>query len=236
MRVVTVMRGLTLSGALAVGMVGAAAGQRSALREVREWGLVGASAAFAVPVGEFAEHVGAGGGLDGFVSLNLDRAGLLALRFDGSALAYGRATDVAYLASPYSYPVGVTTTSFILSLRAGPQITLGTGPLRLYEFSQAGFSYFATTTSFGGYDCGCGSFDDITEHDDINVAWEAGGGLLMRVGGDHSRVMLDVGARYLRNGRAQYLPARMVGDGTALPLEAQANLVALHVGVTVGLR
>jgi hypothetical protein len=50
------------------------------------------------------------------------------------------------------------------------------------------------------------------------------------------RVMLDLGARYLRNGRAQYLPAHFVGNGTTAPIETQANLVAIHVGVTVALR
>lgn len=236
MRAVTQMRGVTFVGALSIMIAGAAAAQRSALREVREWGLVGGSAAVAIPVGEFAKHVGAGGGFDAFASFNLDRAGLTALRVDGSILAYGRATDIAYVTSPYYYPVGVTTTSFIVSLRAGPQITFGTGPLRLYGFGQAGFSYFGTTTEFGDYDCGCSSFDGITEHGDFNWAWDAGGGLLIHVGGVHSRLLLDLGARYLRNGQAQYLPARMVSDGSALPLETEANLVALHIGVTVGLR
>lgn len=233
MRAATLIRGLTLTGALAVTFAGAAAAQRSMLREVHDWGLAGGSIALAVPVGEFAQHVGAGGGIDGFMSFNLDRAGLTALRVDGSILAYGRATDVAYFSSPYYYPVGVTTTSFIVSLRAGPQLTLGTGPVRLYGFGQGGFSYFATTTEFG--DCGCGSYGEFTEHDDINLAWEAGGGMLIQVGGRHGRLLLDLGARYLHNGQAHYLPAWMAGDG-ALPLETEANLVALHVGVTVGLR
>lgn len=234
MRAATLMRGLILAGSLSVTMAGAAAAQRSALREVRDWGLAGASLAVTVPVGEFAQHVGAGGGLDGFMSFNLDRAGLTALRVDGSILAYGHAHDIAYLSGWYSYPIGVTTTSFIASLRAGPQVTFGTGPVRLYGFGQAGFSYFATTTSFGDYDCGCGSFDEVTEHDDINLAWEAGGGLLIRLGGDRSRLLLDLGARFLHNGQAQYLPAWMVESGQ--PLQSEANLVALHIGVTVGLR
>jgi hypothetical protein len=235
MRAASLMRGMTWAVVLSISTAASATAQRWALREVREWGLAGASAAVALPVGEFAEHVGAGGGIAGFMTVNLDRAGAIALRIDGSALAYGRATDIAYLDGPYYFPVGVTTTSFIVGLRAGPQLTLGRGPVRLYGFGQAGFSYFATTTSFGDYDCGCGWYDDITEQDDINWAWEAGGGMLVNVGRT-GRVMLDLGARYLRNGRAQYLPASMVGDGVALPLETQANLVALHLGVTVGLR
>lgn len=236
MRAATLMRGLTVVSAFSIVIVSTAAAQRSALREVREWGLAGGSMAVAIPVGDFAQHVGAGGGIDLFTSFNLDRAGFSALRVDGSILAYGRTNDIAYVTSPYYYPIGVTTTSFIASLRAGPQITLGTGPLRLYGFGQGGFSYFGTTTEFGDYDCGCDSFDSVTEHGDFNWAWEVGGGLLIHIGGRHGRLLLDLGARYLNNGVAQYLPARMVNDGSALPLETEANLVAVHIGVTVGLR
>jgi hypothetical protein len=229
------MRGMTWAVVLSTTVASAATAQRWALREVYERGLAGLSGAVAVPVREFAAHVEAGGGLDGFVTVHLDRMGMVGLRVDGSLLAYGRAVDIVDLGGPYYYAVPATTTSFILSLRAGPQVTFGTGPVRLYGFGQGGFSYFVTTTTFGDYGCGCGWEDEITEHDDINLAWEAGGGLLVGLG--HSgRVMLDLGARYLRNGRAQYLPARMVGDAQALPLETQANLVALHVGVTFGLR
>jgi hypothetical protein len=227
--------GLVLGMAvLAVG-AGSAAAQRAALREVTTWGMAGASLALAVPVGEFDAHVGAGGGLDAFLAVHLDPAGITALRLDGSFLAYGRANDVAYLDGTfYSIPVGVTTTSYIVSFRGGPQLTLGTGPLRLYGFGQAGFSHFATTTSFGGYDCGCSSFADITEHDDLNFAMEAGGGLLVKLGRGRRGVLLDLGARYLRNGQARYLPASQVGS--VAPLQSQANLVMITMGISVPLR
>jgi len=236
MRAVTLLRGVATLGLLVGAVVNTAAAQRSALREVRDWGLTGASLALAVPVGEFAQHVGEGGGFDGFIAFNLDRFGMTALRLDASVLAYGRANDLAYLDGPYYLPVDITTTSFIVSLRAGPQLTFGQGPIKLYGFGQAGFSYFGTTTSFGSYNCGCSGFDEITEHDDLNLAWEAGGGFLVQLGRGRHRAMLDLGARYLRNGRAQYLPARFVGNGSTLPIESQANLVAIHLGVSFALR
>lgn len=237
MRAATLWRGLATLSAVAASVVVPASAQRSALREVHNWGLLGMSAAVSVPVGEFRDHVGEGGGLDMFMAFNLDRAGVTALRVDGSLLAYGRASDRAFLSGPYYYPVGVTTTSFIASLRGGPQVMVGQGPVKLYGFGQVGFSYFATTTSFGSYDCGCSSYyDDITEHGDMNFAWEAGGGFLVPLGHGRRPVMLDLGARYLANGRAQYLPARFVGNGTTMPIESEANLVALHLGVTFTLR
>jgi hypothetical protein len=206
-----------------------AGAQRWALREVHQWGTAGVSAALMIPVGEFAEHVSTGGGMTGFMAFNLDPAGFSALRIDGSFLAYGRAVDVSY--GTYYYSRGVVTTSFIAGLRAGPQITLGSGPMRLYGFGQAGFSYFATTTDFR--DCYCGGSDAVTEHDDITWGWESGGGMLLRLG-HGGRILIDLGARFQQNGRAQYLPAWLVADGA--PIESEANLVALHLGVTVGLR
>jgi hypothetical protein len=236
MRAVTALRGLAAGSLMLVAMVQGASAQRSALREVRDWGLAGASLAVAVPVGEFATHVGEGGGIDGFMTFNLDRFGMTALRIDGSLLAYGRSTEHGYIDGPYYYePVDLITTSWIVSLRAGPQITIGQGPIKMYGFGLAGFSVFTTSTQFSSYDCGCGSYDEVTEHDDLNLAWEAGGGLLVPLG-HRQRVMLDLGARYLRNGRAQYLPARFVGSGTTVPLESEANLVAIHFGVTFALR
>jgi len=235
MRAVTTLRGLAAGSLLIAAVVQGASAQRSALREVRDWGLAGTSLALAVPVGEFATHVGEGGGIDGFMSFNLDHLGMTALRIDGSLLAYGRATDRAYLDGPYYVPVDLITTSWIVSLRAGPQITFGQGPIKLYGFGLAGFSVFTTNTQFSSSNCGCGSYDEVTEHDDLNLAWEAGGGFLVPLG-HRQRIMLDMGARYLRNGRAQYLPARLVGDGTTVPLESEANLVALHFGVTFALR
>jgi hypothetical protein len=236
MRAATLWRGLAALSVVTAGVLRPAAAQRSALREVHNWGLAGGSLALAVPVGEFRDHVGEGGGFDMFMAFNLNRAGATAIRVDGSLLLYGSARDRAFLSGPYYFPIGVTTSSFIASLRAGPQLTFGQGPVKLYGFWQGGFSYFATTTSFGGYDCGCGGYDEITEHGDMNLAWEAGGGFLVPLGHGRHRVMLDLGARYLANGQAQYLPARFVGNGTTLPIESEANLVAIHLGVTFALR
>lgn len=220
------MRAVTLM--LSLLTITTAAHAQRGLRRVHQWGTAGASAAMSIPVGEFAEHVSAGGGMTGFLAINLDPAGFSALRIDGSLLATSRAVDFSY--GSYYYPA--TTTSYIVGLRAGPQITLGNGPMRLYGFGQAGFSYFVTSTDYGS--CYCGGSNAVTEHDDVTLSWESGGGMLVRLGGHGSRVLIDLGARYLYNGRAQYLPAWMVEDGQ--PIESEANLVALHLGITVGLR
>src|SRR6185503_2137341 len=120
MRAVTTLRGLAAGSLLIAAVVQGASAQRSALREVRDWGLAGTSLAMAVPVGEFATHVGEGGGVDAFVTFNMDRTGLTALRLDGSVLAYGRNTARVFIDAPYYVPVDAITTSWIVSFRAGP--------------------------------------------------------------------------------------------------------------------
>jgi opacity protein-like surface antigen len=212
-------------------------GQRSALREVRNRGSAGGGLMVAVPVGEFGNHISIAGGLDLFGALSLDRSGALSLRLDGSWLAYDHVRDAGYVSSPYySIPVDLNTTSYIASLRAGPQLTLGQGALRLYGFGLGGVSYFATETSAGG--CGCDSFGSITQYDDVTAAWEAGGGLQIKLGRGHTPVLLDLGARYLHNGRVTYLPARSLSGGATVlrPIESEANVMIYQLGVTVGLR
>lgn len=224
---------------LTISLTGPAAhAQRSALREVRTTGGAGGALLLGIPVGEFKEHVQVAGGLGGFLAVNLDRGGALAIRLDGSFLVYDNLRDIAYLNGGYvAYPIDLHTTSYIVSLRAGPQVSTGDGPVRLYGFGLGGLSYFATETSYGGTDCGCGSsFGSTTEWDDVNPAWEAGGGLQIALGRRHNRLLLDLGARYLHNGRTSYVPAQTLTSGTITPVVSQANLVVVHLGVSVGLR
>ena len=210
--------------------------QRSGLREVRSLGTAGAGLLIGIPRGEFQQHVTAAAGFDGFVNLNLDRSGATGMRLEGSILVYDHLHDVAYLdGGYYVYPIGLTTSSYIASLRAGPQLTFGQGPLRLYGFGMGGVSYFATSTSFDD-SCGCGSYGSTTEWDDVTLAWEAGGGLQLALGRGHNPVLLDLGARYLYNGRVTYVPAQTLASGTLSPVSSEANLVVLQLGISVGLR
>ena len=231
----------TVSISMLVVALGAtvAQAQRSALREVRDWGSAGGGLILAAPVGEFQDHVKLAGGLGGFVAFSLNRRGALALRLDGSFLAYDQVRELAQLTGPYlAVPIGVNTTSYFVSFRAGPQLTFGDGPVRLYGFGLGGLSYFATETSYDGFSCGCDPLGSVTNYGDVTAAWEAGGGLQIRLGRQHTPVRLDLGARYLHHGRARYLPARILaGVATIIrPIESEANLVLFQLGVTVGLR
>lgn len=216
----------------------AAYAQRSALREVGSLGTAGGGLLLGIPVGELRDHVDVAGGFGGFLAVNLDRTGAVGARVDGSFLVYDNLRDVAYLTGGYvAYPIDLNTTSYIVSLRAGPQLSVGGERVRLYGFGLGGISYFATETSYGGYDCGCSnSFGSTTQWDDVNFAWETGGGLQVALGRRRHPILLDLGARYLHNGRTSYVPAQTLTSGTITPVVSQANLVIVQFGVSVGLR
>jgi len=181
---------------------------------------------FGVPTGEFHQFVQSVGGFGGFLTVPVSRSGL-GVRLEGSMLFHG--------GNCYN-GCALETTSYIGTLRAGPQITLGTGNARLDGFATAGFSYFATDVN-DHYGCGCyGSYDN-TLLDDFSGSWEAGGGVLMYLG-RRGRVALDLGARFQDNGRATYLTDSSIqsnGDGTftVTPIRSAANLVLYHLGVSL---
>jgi len=66
-------------------------------------------------------------------------------------------------------------------------------------------------------------------------------GLLVMLGSRHTSVALDLGARYLYNGDAWYvLPGDVVpqpnGNVFIYPAHSRADLVMIHLGVSVGIR
>jgi len=221
MRAPTAIHGFTWGLALMLLQVVPAPAQRSALREVREWGVGGLWGAMAMPRGAFAQDSGpVGGGGGAFMTVALDPIGLLGFRLEGSLLAYGHDRSLAN---------SFNTTSYVAGFHAGPQITLGRGVLRPYGFGQVGMSYLFTTASARD-ECYCDVDDVIREH--FDWSWELGAGMMVRLGGSRSNVHLDLGARYLYAEDAR----STTSNPTPQPFETQANMVAIHLGVTFGLR
>lgn len=200
-------------------------------------------AALAVPVGEFGHHVnlGGGGGLGGL--LFLDERGLAAIRVDGSFVVYGHESYRTSLSPTVPFvDVDVSTTNSILALGVGPQVYLGSGPLRPYFFGTAGFSYFITETSVSGdqYD---EPFASTTNFDDFSLALAAGGGLSVSLREGENPISLDLAAHYQHNGLTEYLTdgaqnlhALPRGGWRASPVVSDANLVTYRVGVSIGMR
>lgn len=235
MRAAPLISGTTWALALTLTPAIAASAQRSALREVRDWGLAGASFALVLPRDRSAApNVRIGGGVTGYMTVYIDRAGFFGVRIDGSILGNGHSNRVAYAQGPYSYPIDMTVISFIGGLRAGPQITLGLGALQLYGFGTAGLTYVATTTTYDDHGCRC--YDDsYTDWGDYHWSSEVGAGMLLRLGGPRGKVNLDLGVRRLGKAFTQYWTSGS-GDDSTGPQPTELELMALHMGVTVGLR
>ena len=241
----TLGRDARWTGAVVAALVAATPlpGQRYGLREVRNVGSAGAHLALAIPVGEFQQSITAAGGVDVFGALNLDREAkmvemMASMRLDGSYLLYGLDNNV--FIQPF-YPVGINTSYSIATVGLGPQITLGQGPLRLYGFGQAGFSYIWAHSSYRVDGCGCDAFASYTDFGDWTGALQAGGGFLVSLRSRRTPVSLDLGARYLSNGEAWVVrPGDVVpqSDGSVIvyPTRTRADLVVFHLGVSVGLR
>jgi hypothetical protein len=210
----------------------------SGLREVGDMGSAGINLAVAVPVGEFDRNVNVAGGLDVFGALSLGRGGALAIRLDGSYLIYGH--ENRFLPQPF-YPVAVNTTYSIATFGVGPQLTLGRGPVRLYGFGTFGASYISARSSYRVDGCGCDAFASQTDFDDWQGALQGGGGLLIALRTRHTPVSIDLGARYLYNGDSWYVSPGGVNpqpNGSVLidVNRTPANLVVMHLGVSVGIR
>jgi len=213
-----------------------ASGQHHGLREVKDAGMFGVNLALGAPDGEFARNVDIAGGIDAFAAVNVGRGSPVALRLEGAYLVYG--SDHVFV--PQSFAAQLNTTYSIATVGVGPQITVGQGPLRLYGFGTVGVSYISTYSSFGPDGCGCNGYNSLTDFSDWAAAFQAGGGVLLRLG-RHSPVALDLGARYLYSGFANYVAPGDVqpqtnGDIVVFTSRARPNLTEFHIGVSIGIR
>jgi len=199
-------------------------GQRSALREVRDRGAFGADLVVAEPLGEFSRNGDVAAGLSIF---GVTSGGALALRVEGAWMAY----DVSYQG------YGVSTTSQIGTLGAGPQLTLGKGALRFYGFATMGGSLFWSNASYNS--CSCSASDWLDGH----TTWmrSAGGGLLLGITAGHTPIAIDIGARGVRHDRVTYVPAGGLtqnsdGSFTARQVTTPVDMRLYQIGVSIGIR
>jgi hypothetical protein len=208
---------------------GTASAQYHGLREVRgDAGNFGVNLAVGAPQGDFAQNVDIAGGLDAFATVNLGAGNPLGLRFEGAYLVYGS-----------DHQFDLNTTYAIAMLGVGPQVTVGQGPMRLYGFGTVGFSYISAYSSFPD-GCGCYSYGSQTDFSDWTSALQAGGGMLLTLG-RRTPVSLDIGARYLSSGFANYVAPGDVqpqpnGDIVVYTSRARPNLTIVHFGVSIGIR
>ncbi len=187
--------------------------------------------------GQFANYVDFGGGGGGYLLYRPGRDMPLGIRLHIMYLVYGSQTH-RYPLVP-GIDVDVTTKNEIAAVSLGPQVTLGHGPLQIYGFAGFGGSFFSTTSSVEGSDQNNQPFASTTNHEDGTFSSEFGGGVLIRVS-RRGPISIDLGARYLNNGRVTYVTKErvsFVGNQLVVnPVDSEANLIVYHLGIAIGLR
>jgi hypothetical protein len=193
----------------------------------------------ALPQGEFEESVENNG--YGFIGQALFSVGGTPVSIGGSfgGAIYGRETRK----EPFSLTipdvtVEVETNNYILLghlvLRLQPPV----GPFRPYAEGVIGFHYLFTQTTIESREENIAS---DTNFDDGVFSYGGGGGIMFGVyeGGAAKpvSVYVDVGARYLKGGKARYLQEGSIRreDGRVLYDidESETDLLAIQIGVTV---
>ncbi len=202
---------------------------------------VGGALLLGIPRGDFSHYVGTGGGMAGHFIYQLDPAGTLAIRFDGGFLIYGQERKRVCFSATVGcrITVDVTTTNSIFFLGLGPQLIAPSGQFRPYATGSIGFGLFSTESSVSG----SGETDPFartTNYSDATFAWTGAGGVYIPLRSGMRPMLLDIGARYHGNGEVNYLNRGSIQDHedgsiTITPIRSQANLLVLHLGVTVGL-
>jgi hypothetical protein len=205
-------------------------GQRSGLREARSHGFGGITLVVAEPLGDFKRNGNVAAGLTLFGVFPLDPGGTLGLRLDGAYLVY----DTDYRGW------GVSTTSQIGTLAAGPQATLGRGPVRIYGFATFGGSVFWTSASYDGY-CGCYDSDVFFLDGHTTSTRQVGTGLLLALSRRRTPIAIDLGLREVRHASVTYVPAGGFTDNgggtyTVERVTTPVHLRVFQVGVSIGRR
>ena len=190
----------------------------------------------AQPLDEFAEYIKAGLGFGGQVSHAFDSQRIFSMRANVDFLIYGH--DTEHYQTPYGGRLDITTSNNILSVGVGPQLTAPGPGVRPYVNGTVGFSYFSTATTVK-WRYSDEAVDEWTDHSDIVGAWSAGGGLLIPLSSGARSVMLDLGASYLGNGKAEYLREGSVtrdetGEVYFTAIRSRTNMVVYTIGVSIG--
>ncbi|MDQ6831351.1 MAG: hypothetical protein M3081_21020 [Gemmatimonadota bacterium] len=206
---------------------------------VRSRWYLGATGAYAVPQGEFAQFVTRAYGINGHAIYALDREGVLSLRADVGYLNYGNEHKRVPLSPTLGgrLLVDLNTTNNIVMAGIGPQLMVPNGTLRPYVAGAVGFSYFYTQSEVAGTDGG--TFASSTNFDDGSLAWSAAAGIYVPLHHGHHPVSLDVGMRYHWNGTMTYLKRGGITDGAnntifVDPIRSRADFLVWHVGASFG--
>ena len=207
---------------------------------------VGLAGVYGQPLDEFADNVKRGFGLDGFGTLGLDSQGIFSLKAELGYIRYNRKSEAFLASTGFGYAeLESETTSGVLMLGAGPQLTLPSGPLRPYLGGTIGFARFATNTGIviPSYASSTGQKEtlyDETVSSDFILSLSASGGLRFELPFMGRGVLADLGVRWHRNGEAEYVSSEGVfysgtGEPTITATRSEADFMVYRLGIVIPL-
>lgn len=230
-----------LVGVLLVLLMGAGPMSAPAFSQARGRGTVSLSAAQSRPLGALGRHISFGYGITGALTLPIDRAGRLSIRAEVGEMEYGHESQ----RTAFSETVGdrvevrVRTTNFVVPITLGLQGELPVGPASVYLNGGLGAQAFYTDSRVEPTTGGAALASSVNQSD-VTLGWSLGAGFSVPVYRGARLVSVDLGAQYHGGGTASYLaPGSIVdlpGGGIRIsPMESRTNMLAVRVGVRVGL-
>jgi hypothetical protein len=201
---------------------------------------VGVNLLVADPVGEFEQFINAGVGADLFGRMAMDPKGVLSLRADAGFLIYGHESKrVCFDGIGCRIQARLQTTNNIFFGGIGPELAIPHPRVRPYVHALLGFAYFNTSSSLNDLHGGDSDFE-TENYGDGTFSWGLGGGLELNLSRGRTPIDLNIGFRYHENGRVRYLTEGDIVDNpdgsiTLYPVFSDANLVAYHLGISVGI-
>jgi len=229
-------RGLTYAALLTPGTAGSLVGQGIVPVE-RNW--AGLYAMVAPATGEFAQHADVGGGGGVYAVAGLDRDRVIGLRVQVSGTILGGPRYTVRYSSP-GYPDEFQVVRYyhaIVSLAAGPQLTLPGRHVRPYVTGQIGISYvFSFWERRWEYDDpDLDPLDSGTGTGDFNLPLSAGGGLMIQLRRGARPLWLDLSAHWVGHGQSEYVRDDSIADsrwGTPVrPTPTRMSLWEFRAGV-----
>lgn len=192
------------------------------------------------PVREFRQYVANGVGGTGHILYRLGGSGAFALRADGGFVQYGRETKrIPWNDNVGRITVDLQTTNNIFWAGVGPHLMVPSGPVRPYATGSVGFAVFSTSSSIRERDT---NEEIVSDRNATDGTWavSGGGGFLIPVHRSaRALVMLDLGARFHRNGSVEYLREGGVRDIPGGGVEynrirSAGDLWTYQIGISVG--
>ena len=207
---------------------------------------VGISGLYGQPLGPFADNVRHGFGLDGMGTVGLDSRGIFSLKAELGWIRLDSKSEPFIVNTGFEFlELESETTSGVLMLGAGPQLAVPFGPIRPYVGGSVGFARFATNTAIkiSADQTNTGqeeTIDEQTVSSDFILSLTGSAGIRFELPFMGRGILADLGARWHRNGEAEYVSSEgVVYNGSGVPTitatRSDADFLVYRLGIVIPL-